>query len=353
MSSPSLTQKLASPSTLQTASFAHDRCLRKRLNRCDCVNCLDVCASGAISLKDRSISFDSSVCTGCMLCATACPNDAFTFSEFAVDSLCFSEEKAEPVVISCHQQSQIYPEERLVPCLGGITNEHLLALNMYGETAIAFNVSSCAECQNNHGVIDLLHRLAWLKQKNRSLFSRQYIIIPDQNEVIARDQSARRSFLNGLKESVYETIDSLFSFPIDSSRPAPAVRTSRRIPARVQIKKHLMGKVASRDRQALSRLINHRLIISGACNLCPLCKGICPTGAIQVEQSEGKKELTFDGTLCSGCGLCVSFCKHNALSLVRPDSWTAAANSGSQPSPPEALLPLVEKPVRESESENV
>ena len=350
MSSFSLIQKLASQSTRQTADFAHDRCLRKRLNRFDCVNCIEVCASDAISLKDRRISFAAQSCTGCMLCTTACPNDAFTFSEFASDSLCFSEDKAEPVVISCHQQSQISPEERLVPCLGGITNEHLLALNMHGETAIAFNVSSCAECQNNHGVMDLLHRLAWLKQKNRSLFPRKYVVITDQNEVIARDQPSRRSFLTGLRESLSETIGSQFSFQIDSARPA--ARTSRRIPARVQIKKHLMEKVASQDRQPLSRLINHRLIINEACNLCPLCKGICPTGAIQVEQNEGKKELTFDGTLCSGCGLCVSFCKQNALSLVRPDSWTAAADTGSQPSSPEALLALVEKPVRESESEN-
>jgi len=340
MLSLSLIQKLASHSTQQIADFAQDRCLRKRFNRFDCVNCIDVCASGAISLSDRSIRFNARACSGCMLCAEACPNDAFTFSEFAADSLCFSEDKAEPVVISCHQQSQIYPEERLVPCLGGITNEHLLALNMSGETTIAFNVSSCAECQNNHGVIGMLHRLAWLKQKNRSQFTRKYIVITDQNEVIALDQSARRSFLTGLRESLYETIGSQFSLQIDDA--GPAVKTSRRIPARVQIKKQLMAKVASKDRQPLSRLINHRLIINEACNLCPLCKGICPTGAIQVEKSEGKKELTFDGTLCSGCGLCVSFCKQKALSLVKPDSWTAAAETGSQPSPLEALLPPVE-----------
>lgn len=349
MPSFSLIQKLVSQASRQTADFAHDRCLRKRLNRSACLNCRDACSAGAISLKDRSISFDSSVCTGCMLCTTACPNDAFTFSQFDSESLCFSEDKTELAVISCTRQSRIYPEERLVPCLGGITIEHLLALNMGGESALAFNASSCAGCENYSGVEDFLHRLAWLKQNRGSIFKRKCIVITDQKEIVAFDQSARRSFLSGLKETVFETIGSQFSFQIDSS--SPAARTGRRIPARVQIKKHLMEKVASKDRQALSRLINHRLIINKACNLCPLCKGICPTGALKVEQTEEKKELTFDATLCSGCGLCVAFCKQKALSLKRPDTWILTAGASSQPSSTETLLPLVEQPAEQSERE--
>jgi ferredoxin len=349
MSSFSLIQKLAAHSSRQTADFAHDRCLRKRLNRCACANCRDACSAGAISLKDRRISFDALACTGCMRCTTACPNDAFTFSGFEVDSLCFSEDKAELVVLSCTRQSQIYPEERLLPCLGGITNEHLLALDMSGESALAFNISSCAGCENYHGVEDFLHRLAWLKQEAGPLFRRKQILISDQQEAAAFDQSARRSYLSSLKESLYETIGAQFSFHTGSSRPA--VRTSRRIPVRVQIKAHLMEKAASTDRQALSRLINHRLIINQDCNLCPLCKGICPTGALKIEQTEGKKELVFAGTLCSGCGLCVSFCKQEALSLQKPDSWIAAAGPRCHPPSPVALLPQVEQPGEQCERE--
>ncbi|MGI9535463.1 MAG: 4Fe-4S dicluster domain-containing protein, partial [Desulfocapsaceae bacterium] len=136
MSSLSLIQKLASHSTQQTADFAHDRCLRKRLAGFECTECIDVCKSGAISIGDSGVSFEASACSGCMLCAKACPNDAFVFSEFDAGSLCFAEDKTEFVVISCHKQSQIYPEERLVPCLGGIATEHLLALNMSGKSAL-------------------------------------------------------------------------------------------------------------------------------------------------------------------------------------------------------------------------
>lgn len=349
MPSFSLIQKLASHSSRQTADFAHDRCLRKRLNRCECANCRDVCTAGAISLRDRRISFDARACTGCMRCTTACPNDAFTFPAFDVDSFCFSEHKSELVVLSCNRQSQIYPEERLVPCLGGLAIEHLLALDMGGESVLAFNVSSCAGCENHHGVEDLLHRLAWLKQEAGAMCKRKHIIIKEQQAVAAFIQSTRRSYLSGLKESLYETIGAQFSFHTDSSRPVAT--TSRRIPARVKIKKHLLEKAASTDRQALSRLINQRLIITQACNLCPLCKGICPTGALKIEQTEGKKELVFDGTLCSGCGLCVSFCKHKALVLQRPDSWIAAAGPRSHPPSSVTLLRQVEHAEEQSERE--
>lgn len=351
MSSLSLIQKLASHSTQQTADFAPDRCLRKRLTSCDCAECIDACTSGAITVDDGGISFDTGACSGCMLCAKACPNDAFTFSEFDAGSLCMEEYKAEIVVISCHQQSQIYPEERLVPCLGGIATEHLLALAMFGESTIAFNVSSCADCQNNRGVTDFLNSLAWLKQKRGSIFKRKCVVITEQKEIVALDQSVRRSFLSGLRYSLYETIGSQFSFHTDSFKPA--ARTSRRIPARVKIKKQLMEKVASKDKQALSSLINHQLIINKACNVCPLCKGICPTGAIKIERVEQQKQLTFDDTLCSGCGLCVSFCKKNALSLKKPDSWELAAKTAGQSPLVEDLMPLAQQITKESKLESV
>jgi ferredoxin len=347
MSSLSLIQKLASHSSRQTADFVHDRCLRKRLNTCECSDCRDVCPAGAISFRDRKISFDARACSGCMLCASACPNDAFTFSGFDPDSLCSPNDNPDLVLISCTRQRQIYPQERLVPCLGGIATEHLLALNVGGESVLAFNVSSCADCQNQHGVTNFLRRLAWLKHEAGDIFKRKYIIITDEREIVALDRSIRRSFLSGLKESLYETIASQFSFQIQSSRPV--AKASRRTPARVQVKKQLMKGAASKDRQALSRLINHRLIINEACNRCPLCTGICPTGALKIKRNKENRELRFDATLCSGCGLCVSFCRQNALSLKRPDAWIATAGAGSQPRSPEAFLPLVKQAAELSE----
>jgi len=50
-----------------------------------------------------------------------------------------------------------------------------------------------------------------------------------------------------------------------------------------------------------------------------MCKGICPTGAISMEKVDEEKSLVIDNTLCSGCGLCVTFCKNDALRLHYPE----------------------------------
>ena len=130
MPSLSLLDNLSSYTESQTAVFEHGRCLRKRLNRCECTSCVEVCSNGAVSLIDRQINFKPERCTACMRCTTVCPNDAFTMSGFAPDTPIFLQKGLPSTFISCPRQEQAHPEERLMSCLGGITIEHLLALGL-------------------------------------------------------------------------------------------------------------------------------------------------------------------------------------------------------------------------------
>ena len=67
--------------------------------------------------------------------------------------------------------------------------------------------------------------------------------------------------------------------------------------------------------EIVSSLCLYDIKVSDACTACPLCKGICPTGAIRIETSGKDKSLMIDTTLCSGCGLCAEFCRHGAIEL--------------------------------------
>ncbi len=345
MSSRSLLERLASNADQQTAVFVQDRCLRKRLNTFDCQRCIDICAAGALSLRDRSISFDPGACTGCMLCTTACPNDAFCFSGFDGGSPSFLKQTSELTVISCPRQSRLYQEERRIPCLGGITIEQLLALALEsaGGAVIAFNISSCTDCENSYGVRRFLARLAWVEEKAGSLFKRECIVITEKKQFKSLELSVRRLFLSNLKDNLLITIGSPFSFSLDG--PNQTARTSRRIPARVRLKKNLLEHLEPNHKESVSALIDHQLAVGSACNLCPLCTGICPTGAVRVDRIDGQKRLTFNTMLCSGCGLCVSFCKKNALSLEYPVSGAMQADMGSESPLPETALQVVEQPV--------
>jgi ferredoxin len=47
-----------------------------------------------------------------------------------------------------------------------------------------------------------------------------------------------------------------------------------------------------------------------ACILCAVCIGVCPEGAISIDDS-----VTVDRKLCSGCGTCIATCPTQALSF--------------------------------------
>lgn len=46
------------------------------------------------------------------------------------------------------------------------------------------------------------------------------------------------------------------------------------------------------------------------CILCGMCIGVCPEGAISMDES-----VTIDRRLCAGCGTCITTCPTQALSF--------------------------------------
>lgn len=50
-----------------------ERCMLVRNRNASCLRCAKVCTSGAISLTDKGIEVDPSLCIGCGTCASACP----------------------------------------------------------------------------------------------------------------------------------------------------------------------------------------------------------------------------------------------------------------------------------------
>lgn len=315
-----LLENLASDDKTVKAAFIPDRCLKRRLHSCECRRCIEACPAGAVWAEGGQIGFGPESCTGCMQCSSACPNDAFEFSGYDPEMVNILSKGSHPLFISCPRQEQVHPEEHLVPCLGGITIEQLLALGLNEETIVTFNVSSCSACENNPAITSFRDRVQWLKNKGGFLLKGELVVLTEMSDGGASRESGRRSFLSGLKNNLLVTIGSRFRSPFEI--PKETAASSRRIPARVRLKKLLFNQIDIEAADLLSALIDHRLAVSDACTSCPLCKGICPTGAIKVERFEGQKELAIDSSLCSGCGLCVTFCPHYALSLKTPISWS-------------------------------
>ena len=61
------------------------------------------------------------------------------------------------------------------------------------------------------------------------------------------------------------------------------------------------------------------LTLTGQCNGCTLCVGLCPTGSLAISRQENPpyQSMHFSTLLCTGCGLCVEACPKRILSLEK------------------------------------
>lgn len=311
----SLLKKLADepPPTVQAEPA---RCLRRRLNTCDCRLCLDACAAGALSLDGRQLQLDARKCTGCMVCLAVCPGDALVGSWDLEGMLRQVRERAHSrVVISCIRQKRRTTEEMTVPCLGILGGEALVALGRSGCQSIDFDLAGCPLCVNRPAASRFLAILGQLQQLAAPVLSARLSVLETEREPPS-ETNGRRSFLAEIRSSL-TILNPLSRRHISGELPAsrPEKTRGRRVPIRVKIIERVLADTVGEEKEQLVSLCTHRLNTSQACDCCPLCTGICPTGALRLSGSGTDKQLLFTGARCSGCGLCAAFCRKGALSL--------------------------------------
>lgn len=295
-------------------TFLPERCVRRRLTRSECAACLNVCPSGALSLIDNQVRHDAQKCTECMLCSAFCPNDAFEVTGSSLETRLESLSPKEDLFVSCSREIQIHPDELVVPCVGALSLVHLLALCLKSSGKIVFNVSACESCYNKAAADHFESQVTSLKKNHQDLIESKLITLKTATEINSlKVAKHRRSFLRGIKNNLVLAVESqLPTFHIDSGDGG--IR-NRRVPRKVKLFRDLLKRLDQQKKDLVLSLCLHTFQVSDKCSVCPLCKGICPTGAIQIDKVDKEKTLVIDNTLCSGCGLCVTFCKNDALRL--------------------------------------
>jgi ferredoxin len=294
-----------------TADLVPHRCLRKRLNTNSCSRCLDSCSSGALSLRGREIVLDKTCCTGCMTCVAVCPQDALT-SKFDADGLLAYLDRKANVWISCGRQRRFHPDEIIVPCMGVLSKPILAAMGLRASGSLIFNLAGCVECANRQSsevfkkdLFEIVDVLSDILQSE--------LIISETNKEAELIEVDRRSYLTNLKNAFSKASKNHPAFEVKSIEPEPVGK--RRIPQKTRLIQDIIRDLDAVSGKRILSLFGNSLSVNKECTSCPLCKGICPTGAIKIERSEQGKKLKFEILDCSGCGLCVEFCRKNALVL--------------------------------------
>lgn len=316
-----LNNSLAEPSIQPT--FIIERCLRSRLHTNQCQRCVQSCPTGALKVADHKISFAKSKCTSCMACVAVCPQDALLDSHH-IEKLLGSLRPGKDIVISCERQKQSCFDEIILPCVGVVSKQLLAAIVLRGCTSITFQLSGCSQCCNEH-VSKTFRRICQQLMEELDDLHPATVILSEQGEQLIHHEMGRRSYLKKLRQLVVGVSKETFSLTSDHLDDAP--QKSRRIPFKTKLIKKTVMALDGDAQTQIVRLFNHKISLTKECTCCPLCKGICPTGAIKIGRSTQGKRFNFEMLDCSGCGLCVEFCKNNAISLHKGHSSTV----GSKP----------------------
>jgi len=286
----------------------HSRCLRTRFSGSSCRLCAAVCPHAAVALDDM-LSINPDLCTGCLLCTAHCPVGAVEPAGSFAACLAQLSRVPEPV-LGCIRTKE--KSHAFLSCLGGLSDEHLVALchSLPGE--VALNLTACSDCPNSKSPADLGNRLEQLSNAGVLEGGARLVMVASAKELRYRDETVnRRSFFKSLRSSLFQSAAVVLNSTVEHDEQRSAY-AEKRLPAR----RKLLNEVRSNSPELakrMARAFDWRVSFDDSCTRCQGCVAICPTGALKNGLCDG--EPVFDQLLCTGCGVCREFCLDGALQV--------------------------------------
>lgn len=296
--------------------FISRRCLRNRLQGNGCSRCFDECPVQAIIPEAGSgVRLDPKRCVGCLACTAVCPAEALVGCDSRLTAAPAKLAAGKAVFLCCEKGIRT-GEEIILPCLGALSEEHLVAFAARSRETVCLYLARCGDCRGLFVPEILARRLQALDRKleHDGLTSRIRLVTEEEETGQAASASRRSFFCAFWDLSVHaasETITTLQAEPNPREKHAHKHQL-----ARLALLRQALADCGEESvRLALPPLF-FTLAVNTECNFCGGCAGMCPTGALKNTREYELKRLQFDWGRCSGCGLCLEFCRKNALTLT-------------------------------------
>ncbi|MCD8554742.1 MAG: 4Fe-4S binding protein [Seleniivibrio sp.] len=311
-----------------------NHCIAMFHKNVECRDCKTACNTDAIKIgrPGTGISVDSSKCTGCEKCISACNYGAFKRSGMTekkwCDSIIDGLNTAE-LVIGCKPIKA--KNMRTVNCLGSIHVVHVLYWLSKGIKKVVFKFDDCGRCGKADGDTRIAEQLRSLETFTASLKGCSVEISLGENEITLfadgfavsaasgrlRNQSlSRRDFFKTLGREFAVSVNDIADAVTVQENSAVDFNGKTGLSHRVvlfretfSLIKHLVTKDILLDRKFPLCTLQ---IDKEKCSGCGICIKLCPTGALK-EDTEGS--FNHNSLLCNGCGVCTKACNKGCISV--------------------------------------
>lgn len=297
-------------------STDRSRCVRMRFNKSDCSICTASCKSGAISING-GIAVNAGKCTECMLCVSGCPSGCFTAKDDNFPGLLSQLKNVQDslpfAVLGCKHARNAEANVKTC-CLGSLSEEQMIALTAHLAKPLFLNLIACAGCRNAFIVRELKERVQLLGMKLSFDIGGRLLLIENKAELVFEDVPLdRRGFFQALKTMGLTKVAGLID---TSDNELPLSYSAKRLPVKREALNTVVRKLAeSRLVAEIMHAYAFTVKAGPRCADCSACIGMCPTGALKIENRPEGRGLQFNSSLCTGCGLCGEFCPLGAMSI--------------------------------------
>lgn len=311
--------------TVSTPAFHAARCARYRYRYSACSRCLEACPHEAVELLDEGIRLDAARCQNCALCTAACPTAALGADNLPRLDLLRRAIKTDRFSFACAPSG--LAADAVLPCLGAI-DAAMLAYLAKRRIAVELRGSHhCVQCAHGtKGEGQLAAHLEAADALEQAAAPEEWLSAtlaeaPGPAAATSDFHAGRRQLFRRLVGRGVDEVARAAAAPADQPIEEKAIRAG---PWFVPEMRELLQIVCKRKDGERFRLVPQPVLplmglrLTQGCTACEACFRVCPTGAMQIRESDTGWSLTFSVDRCVGCSLCLEVCQPRALEAADP-----------------------------------